>query len=77
MGFNKRLAKFMGFSDGFPQICSDMQSYKQFGNAVSPLVIEDVTKEIVKVLELRKSRLAARSGRSPSDHKEALKSTQK
>ena len=74
MGFNKRLAKFMGFSDGFPQVCSDMQSYKQFGNAVSPLVVEEVAKEIVKVLELRKSRLLARSGKSSSDRKVALKS---
>ena len=76
MGFNKRLAKFMGFSKGFPQICSDMQSYKQFGNAVSPLVVEDIAKEIVKVLELRKSRLAVKSGKSSSGHKAVLKRNQ-
>jgi DNA (cytosine-5)-methyltransferase 1 len=74
MGFNKKLAKFMGHPNGFPQVCSDMQSYKQFGNAVSPLVVAEVGKEILKVLELRKARLASKSGKSSSDRKEALRS---
>ena len=56
MGFNARLAKKMGFNSEFPQVCSDMQSYKQFGNSVSPLIVEDLAKEIVKVLELRSAR---------------------
>jgi DNA (cytosine-5)-methyltransferase 1 len=73
MGFNKRLAKFMGHSNGFPQVCSDMQSYKQFGNAVSPLVVEAVGKEIVKILDLRKERLALKSGKSSSGRKAELK----
>lgn len=67
MGFNKRLAKFMGHPNGFPQVCSDMQSYKQFGNAVSPLVVEDLGKEIVKVLDKRNKRLSSRSGKSSFD----------
>jgi DNA (cytosine-5)-methyltransferase 1 len=70
MGFNSRLAKFMGFSDEFPQVCSDMQSYKQFGNAVSPLVVEAIGKQIVKVLELRRIRLATKS-RKPASHRKA------
>ena len=42
MGFNSRLAKFMGHKKGFPQVVSDMQSYKQFGNSVSVPVIEAI-----------------------------------
>ena len=76
MGFDSRLAKFMGFQDRFPQVCSDMQSYKQFGNAVSPLVVEAVGKEIVKVLELRRTRLASKSQKSPSHRKVVPKSKQ-
>jgi DNA (cytosine-5)-methyltransferase 1 len=72
MGFNKRLAKFMGFSDGFPQVCSDMQSYKQFGNAVSPLVVEAIGKQIVEVLEMRKVRIGAKSQKPASRRKVAL-----
>ena len=72
MGFNKRLAKFMGFSDGFPQVCSDMQSYKQFGNAVSPLVVEAIGKQIVEVLEMRRIRIEAKSQKSASRRKAAL-----
>ena len=74
MGFDSRLAKFMGFSGEFPQVCSDMQSYKQFGNAVSPLVVEAIGKQIVHVLELRKSRLEIKSGKSSSHRKVLLKS---
>ena len=76
MGFNSRLAKFMGFQQRFPQVCSDMQSYKQFGNAVSPLVVEAIGKQIVKVLELRKVRLATKSQKSPSHRKVVPKSKQ-
>ena len=69
MGFDSRLAKFMGFSDGFPQVCSDMQSYKQFGNAVSPLVVEAIGVQIVQILELRRIRLSAKSQKSASRRK--------
>lgn len=58
-GFNKRYAKMLGFKDGkFPQVVSDTQAYKQFGNAVCPLVVEDIGKEIRRVLLLRKERLS-------------------
>lgn len=59
MGFDARLAKFMGHQTGFPQVCSDMQSYKQFGNSVCPLVVEALGNQILKVFELRITRLSA------------------
>ena len=66
MGFNERLANFMGHKKGLPQVVSDMQSYKQFGNSVSPLVVEAIGKEIKKVLVQRKQRLKAKAGKSSS-----------
>ena len=64
MGFNNRFARMLGHKKGFPQVVSDMQAYKQFGNSVSPLVVKAIGKEIAKVLEQRKSRLLAKSGKS-------------
>jgi DNA (cytosine-5)-methyltransferase 1 len=69
MGFDSRLARFMGFSDGFPQVCSDMQSYKQFGNAVSPLVVEAIGRQIVEVLEMRRIRIGVKSQKSAAPRK--------
>jgi len=51
MGFNSQLAKSQGFKSGFPQVVSDMQAYKQFGNSVCPLVVAEIAIEISKVLE--------------------------
>ena len=76
MGFNSRLAKFMGHKNGFPQVVSDMQSYKQFGNSVSPLVVEAVGKEITKILALQAERLK-KSRNAASRRKVAPKSRQK
>jgi DNA (cytosine-5)-methyltransferase 1 len=56
MGFNSKFAKLMGFKEVFPHIVSDTQSYKQFGNSVSPLVTEVVSKEAVKVLKKMRAR---------------------
>ncbi len=50
MGFNSRLAKQCGFKKAFPQVVSDTQAYKQFGNSVCPLVVADVANEISRVL---------------------------
>ena len=50
MGFNSEMAKRKGFTRGFPQIVSDMQSYKQFGNSVCPYVVSEIAMEIKKVL---------------------------
>ena len=51
MGFNNQMAKSQGFHRGFPQVVSDMQSYKQFGNSVCPLVVAEIAMEIQKVLK--------------------------
>jgi DNA (cytosine-5)-methyltransferase 1 len=52
MGFSGVMAKRKGFTRGFPQIVSDMQSYKQFGNSVCPLVVSEIAMEINKVLAI-------------------------
>lgn len=54
MGFNWKLARDYGYSKGFPQVVSDVQAYRQFGNSVCPLVVEEVGKSIAKILELQK-----------------------
>jgi len=51
MGFNNKMAKSQGFHRGFPQVVSDMQSYKQFGNSVCPLVVAEIAIEIHRVLK--------------------------
>lgn len=57
MGFNSIFSSMLGHGEQFPQVVSDMQSYKQFGNSVCPLVTEAVGAEVVKVLDKRKLRL--------------------
>jgi DNA (cytosine-5)-methyltransferase 1 len=64
MGFSNKFAKLMGHKNGFPQVVSDTQAYKQFGNAVSPLVVESIGAGIVAVLEQRKARLAKKPRKS-------------
>jgi len=66
MGFNKRFAKLNGHKSGFPQVVSDMQAYKQFGNSVSPLVVEALGKQVLEVLEARSQRLARSTSSNPS-----------
>ena len=51
MGFDKKYSKLFGHEDGFPQVVSDTQAYKQFGNSVVPKVVESVGKNILGVLE--------------------------
>lgn len=60
MGFTKEFARLSGHAGEFPQVVSDMQAYKQFGNSVSPPVVAAVGKQVVKVLALRNARLAQR-----------------
>jgi DNA (cytosine-5)-methyltransferase 1 len=50
MGFNSKLAKTHGHKRGFPQVVSDMQAYKQFGNSVCPLVVAEIASEIARAL---------------------------
>jgi len=59
MGFDGRFAELAGWPDGFPQVVSDVQAYKQFGNSVSPPVVAAVGQELVKVLRRRKRRLSS------------------
>jgi len=49
-GFDDDYARMCGHPDGFPQVVSDTQAYRQFGNAVSPKVVEAIAREIVPVL---------------------------
>lgn len=58
MGFNERFSRRLGHGDAFPQVVSDTQAYKQFGNSVSPMVVEAIGKEVVKVLRKRRLRIA-------------------
>jgi len=50
MGFVDSYAAKFGFEGGFPITVSDTQAYKQFGNAVVPLVVEAIAKEILRVI---------------------------
>lgn len=49
MGFNAQVSKPFGFQSGFPQVVSDMQAYKQFGNSVCPLVVAEIGAEVAKL----------------------------
>ena len=45
----RECSRLMGFEDR-PIVVSDTQAYRQFGNAVVPLVIEAIAQQIVRVL---------------------------
>ena len=57
MGYKERFAVLMDKPEGFPQVVSDTQAYKQFGNSVCPLVVEAIGAEVVRVLQARQARL--------------------
>lgn len=38
----REAARLMGFPDSLPIVVSDTQAYRQFGNAVSPLVVQSI-----------------------------------
>ena len=44
MGFDKAYSRLFGFRDGFPQVVSDTQAYKQFGNSVAVPVFKEVAR---------------------------------
>ena len=50
MGYTDDYAKLFGHQDGFPQVVSDTQAYRQFGNSVVPKVVEDIAHQIVNVI---------------------------
>jgi DNA (cytosine-5)-methyltransferase 1 len=67
-------ARLMGFTDKVASstdiVVSDTQAYKQFGNAVVPLVVEAVGGEVLRVIDLLRvsassSGCAVRGSRSP------------
>lgn len=55
MGFNSKFAKDHGHKRGFPQVVSDMQAYKQYGNSVCPLVVAEIGHQIAKALDVQTS----------------------
>ena len=59
MGYDDRFAQQLGHEAGFPQVVSDTQAYRQFGNSVCPLVVEAIGTEVVRVLQVRAARLRA------------------
>lgn len=50
MGFGTKYAGLFGHDGEFPQVVSDTQAYKQFGNAVVPYAVEAVGKNIVETM---------------------------
>jgi len=46
----RECARLMGFPDDYPIVVSDTQAYRQFGNAVCPLVVEAVGKKVLEVV---------------------------
>ncbi len=52
----REAARLMGFDDSLPIVVSDTQAYRQFGNAVIPLVAEAVAHEVVKTIAWQVSR---------------------
>lgn len=51
MGFTSEIAASANLSGDYPQVVSDTQSYRQFGNSVSPLVVRSVGDEISRILQ--------------------------
>jgi DNA (cytosine-5)-methyltransferase 1 len=50
MGYDDEAAATFGHSGGFPQVVSDTQAYKQFGNSVVPKVVEAVAREVMETV---------------------------
>ena len=48
MGFTYDYAELFGHKHGFPQVVSDTQAYKQFGNSVVPKVVEAIASGILQ-----------------------------
>ena len=53
----RECARLMGFPDSFTIPVSDTQAYRQFGNAVVPLVVEEIAKSIVTQLVNHRKRI--------------------
>ncbi|MDY6873921.1 MAG: DNA (cytosine-5-)-methyltransferase [Chloroflexota bacterium] len=46
----RECARLMGFPDELPIVVSDTQAYRQFGNAVCPLVVEAIGQNVLSVV---------------------------
>lgn len=53
----RECARLMGFPDGFQLPCSDMRTYKQFGNSVVVPVVKAVARAVAQHIEPRQSEL--------------------
>ena len=53
----------MGFPDEYPIVVSDTQAYRQFGNALVPLIAEAVGAQVVKVLKWQREKTKKASRR--------------
>ena len=50
MGFDSKYAKLFGHDEYFPQVVSDTQAYRQFGNSVVPKVVEVVGRNMIDAM---------------------------
>jgi DNA (cytosine-5)-methyltransferase 1 len=50
MGFDSKYARMFGHEEYFPQVVSDTQAYRQFGNAVVPKVVEAIGRNVIDVM---------------------------
>lgn len=57
----RECARLMGFPDDLEIVVSDTQAYRQFGNAVVPLVVAAIGQEIVRALSLTRRAVASHS----------------
>ena len=46
----QEFAKLQGFPNDFKIVVSDTQAYKQFANAVPPVMIQEIAKNILKII---------------------------
>lgn len=51
MGFSREISLMSGLAGRYPQVVSNSQAYKQFGNSVSPLVVRAIGYEIRRFLD--------------------------
>lgn len=56
----RECARLMGFPDDFEIPVSDNQAYRQFGNAVVPLVVEMVARQVIKAVRAEQRTRARR-----------------
>jgi DNA (cytosine-5)-methyltransferase 1 len=54
----RECARLMGFPDTLPIVVSDTQAYRQFGNAIVPIVAEDVIRQVSALLSWQLTRHA-------------------